>query len=59
MVRKKLWRQLAAFSVLLLPAIVYSYGMVLDADLPNPSRLIEAMIKPLAQQLEQLLGTKQ
>lgn len=57
LVVQKMWRDLAAFSLLLLPAIVYSYGLALDIDMPNPTKLIEIIFEPLAKQLEQILGT--
>lgn len=55
---KKCWRQMVAFSVLLVPAMLYSYGIIFDLDLPNPSRFIEALFDPLATMLESFLGTK-
>ncbi|ABO48602.1 conserved hypothetical protein [Desulforamulus reducens MI-1] len=57
LVVQKMWRDLLAFSILLLPAMVYSYGLALDIDMPNPTKLIEVIFEPLAKQLEQLLGT--
>ncbi|SHK33709.1 hypothetical protein [Desulforamulus aeronauticus] len=59
LVVQKKWRDLAAFSFLLLPAIVYSYGITLDVNLPNPTHLIIKLFDPLALRLEQLLGTTQ
>lgn len=59
LVIQKKWRDLTAFSVLLLPAIVYSYGIVLDLKLPNPTDLITLIFEPLAKSLGQVLGTTQ
>lgn len=55
LVRKKMWRELTAFSVLLLIGMVLSFGQALDLPLPNPTRGIEAVFKPFSQYLEKLL----
>jgi len=57
LVAQKMWRTLLAFAVLLLPAMLYSYGLAFDVELPNPTKFIEGIFKPLAMQLEQMLGT--
>ena len=54
---QKKWRELTAFSLLLLPAMAYSYGIAFDVHLPNPTRMIEGIFKPLALQLEKIFGT--
>lgn len=56
LVKKKMWRELAAFSVLLVLGMIYSYGQVLNLPLPNPTRGIEAVFKPLGQYLEKVLS---
>ncbi|KJS12325.1 MAG: hypothetical protein JL56_12930 [Desulfotomaculum sp. BICA1-6] len=56
LVRKKMWRELAAFSVLLVIGMIYSYGQVLDIPLPNPTKGIEAVFKPVSQYLDQVLS---
>lgn len=56
LVRKKMWRELAAFSVLMLIGMVYSYGLVLDLPLPNPTDYIMAIFKPVSQYLEKILS---
>lgn len=55
LLRKKMWRELAAFSVLLLIGMVLSFGQVLKLPLPNPTRGIEAVFRPVSQYLEKLL----
>ncbi|GAB6179065.1 hypothetical protein JCM14036_03840 [Desulfotomaculum defluvii] len=59
LILQKKWRDLAAFSTLLLPAILYSYGITLDLNLPNPTDLIAFIFEPLAKSLTSLLGTPQ
>lgn len=56
LVKKKLWRELAAFSVLLLIGMAYSYGIVLDLALPNPTKAIEALFSPVSQYLEKIMS---
>ncbi|GAB6159175.1 hypothetical protein JCM39194_23750 [Desulfotomaculum varum] len=50
-------RELLAFGLLLLPAMLYSYGLVLDLPLPNPSDWLTAVLQPLAMQMEHMFGT--
>lgn len=56
LVVQRKWRDLAAFFCLLLPAMVYSYGITLDLKLPNPTDLIVTVFEPLALRLEQILA---
>ena len=56
LIRKKLWRELAAFSVLLVVGMIYSYGLVLNLPLPNPTKGIMAVFKPVGQFFEKLLS---
>lgn len=59
LVVQKKWRDLVAFSVLLIPGIIYSYGISLDLNLPNPTDLISLIFEPVAKSLEQVFGTPQ
>jgi hypothetical protein len=54
--KKKMWRELAAFSVLLIIGMIYSYGQVLELPLPNPTKGIEAVFRPVSEYLEKLLS---
>ncbi|WP_373323041.1 hypothetical protein [Desulforamulus aquiferis] len=56
LISKKKWRELGAFTVLLVPAIIYGYGLIFDLKLPNPSRFIESLFQPLATMLGPVLG---
>lgn len=56
LIKQKMWRELAAFGVLLIIGMVYSYGQVLNLPLPNPTKGIEAVFKPVSQYLEKLLS---
>lgn len=52
LVKNKMWRELTAFSVYLFIGIALSIPLVLGIKLPNPSKAIEAVIKPISQFLE-------
>jgi hypothetical protein len=56
LVRKKLWRELAAFTVLLVIGMVLSFGQALKLSLPNPARGIDALFGPMTRYLEKLLA---
>ncbi|MFZ5631565.1 MAG: hypothetical protein ACOY40_01835 [Bacillota bacterium] len=56
LIKKKMWRELAAFSVLLIIGMAYSYGLVLDLPLPNPTEGIMAIFEPVGKYLEKLLS---
>lgn len=55
----KKWKHMAVFTLLLLPAMVYSAAMTFDVILPNPTVFITTIFKPLSEQLAKLLSTKQ
>lgn len=55
LVKKRKWRDLAAFTVLLLIGMVYSFGEALDLPMPNPTRGIMAIFEPLSRYLEKIL----
>ncbi|MGQ9557294.1 MAG: hypothetical protein ACUVTU_05005 [Desulfurispora sp.] len=44
-------REALISALLLLPALIYSYGLVLDVSLPNPSSALENIFMPLARKL--------
>ncbi len=48
LVKKKMWRELAAFAAYLAIGMALSIPQVLGIRLPNPSKAIEALFKPLA-----------
>lgn len=53
--RQKRWRELAVAFFLLAVGAFYGLGQVLDFPLPNPTRLIEAVLAPVAQLLDRAL----
>ncbi|MCL5290879.1 MAG: hypothetical protein ACOY35_11215 [Bacillota bacterium] len=57
MVSQQRWRELLVFSILLLPAITYSYAMTLDIILPNPTVFISKIFAPVYEQLARFLST--
>ena len=56
LIKKKMWRELAAFSVLLIIGMFYSYGHVLELPLPNPTKVVEAVFKPISAYIEKILS---
>ncbi|MBF7082417.1 hypothetical protein IT084_05415 [Desulfallas sp. Bu1-1] len=52
LVRKKMWRELAAFAVFLLIGMALSIPQALGIELPNPNRPIEVLFKPLAEWMQ-------
>ena len=49
LVRKKMWRELVAFSILLVIGMVFSFGQALGYEMPNPNKGIEYMFKSVGQ----------
>ncbi|RJQ25665.1 MAG: hypothetical protein C4589_10780 [Peptococcaceae bacterium] len=52
LVKKKMWRELAAFAVYLGVGMALIIPQVLDVDLPRPAAAIEALFKPLVEWLK-------
>jgi len=48
LVKKKAWRELAAFSFFLLLGFALALPQVLGMEVPNPSNAIEALYKPFS-----------
>ncbi|HAG06635.1 MAG: putative membrane protein [Clostridia bacterium 62_21] len=47
--KKQMWRELTAFSVYLWIGMALSIPLALGVDLPNPTQVIEALVKPLSE----------
>ncbi|RJQ28850.1 MAG: hypothetical protein C4589_05730 [Peptococcaceae bacterium] len=52
LVKKKMWRELAAFAVYLGIGMALIIPQVLEVDLPGPSEFIETLFKPLVEWLK-------
>lgn len=52
LVRKRMWRELTAFSVLLVFGMALSVPQALGMTIPNPNAYIETIFKPLVQWLQ-------
>lgn len=52
LVKKKMWRELAAFSVYLSIGMALSIPQVLGIKIPNPNIALEALLKPLSKFLK-------
>ncbi|SFR00233.1 hypothetical protein [Desulfoscipio geothermicus] len=49
LVKKKMWRELIAFSVLLLVGMALSIPQALGIQVPSPNKPIELLFKPLVE----------
>lgn len=56
LLKKKMWRELAAFGVLMLLAMLYSYGVTLELPVPNPARAVELVFTPVTKWLQKVMG---
>ncbi|MEW6273706.1 MAG: hypothetical protein AB1556_01115 [Bacillota bacterium] len=52
LVKKRMWRELAAFAVILWVGMSLSILQILGVELPSPITFIEAFYKPLAEWLK-------
>lgn len=52
LVKKKAWRELAAFSVFLALGFALALPQVLGLEVPNPNKAIEALFRPLSDWLK-------
>ena len=52
LIKKKMWRELAAFSIYLSIGMALSIPQVLGIILPNPSKAIEVLVKPITEMLK-------
>jgi len=52
LIKQKMWRELAAFSFYLSIGMAMSIPQVLGIILPNPSKAIEVLIKPVSDLLK-------
>jgi len=52
LIKQKMWRELAAFSAYLFIGMAMSIPQVLGIILPNPSKAIEVLIKPVSELLK-------
>ncbi len=52
LIKQKMWRELAAFSFYLFIGMALSIPQVLGIILPNPSKAIEVLIKPVSELLK-------
>jgi len=55
MVRSGLWRELLAFSLFLLLAIIYSLGLIFNWQLPNLVQGLGVLFDPVTRFMQQLL----
>lgn len=55
LIKKKMWKELAAFGVLLLIGMFYSFGLALNLPVPNPAKAVEAVFAPLTKLIQKVL----
>ncbi len=53
--KKKMWRELTVFFVLLVIGMVYSFGQLFDLPLPIPTKGIEFLFRPISNFVNNLL----
>lgn len=56
LIKKKNLREIISYSVMMAIGIIYSYGYALDIELPNPTKAVDAVFRPLTKLLDTLLG---
>ncbi len=56
MLKNRQWRELAAFGVLMLGAMVLTFAQVLGLPLPNPTSGIEMIFSPVADMIKNILS---
>lgn len=56
LIKGKNLREIIAYSFIMGIGILYSYGYVLDIEMPNPTKAIDAVFRPVTQMLDKLLS---
>lgn len=56
LINDKMWRELIAFSVLMLIGMTVSYAQVLDLPIPNPTKAIIKVFKPVSMWVDKMLS---
>jgi hypothetical protein len=47
LLKKKKWKELFVYTLLISIGVLYSYGVLLDLSLPNPILILSNLFKPL------------
>ncbi|GAW92421.1 hypothetical protein [Calderihabitans maritimus] len=55
LVKKKSWKELIAFALLMLMGVTMAVFQVLEIPFPNPNKAIEFVFKPVSQLVERML----
>jgi len=55
LVKKRLWKELVVFSIILSLGMIYSVGQIYNWSLPNPEKRLEYMVKPFLNKLSKEL----
>lgn len=51
LVKKRLWKELGVFFIILSLGIIYSVGQIYDWSLPNPEKRLEYLVQPFLEKL--------
>ena len=51
LVKKRLWKELGVFIIILSLGMIYSVGQIYDWSLPNPEKRLEYMVEPFLKKL--------
>ncbi|MDK2823181.1 MAG: hypothetical protein PWQ67_574 [Clostridia bacterium] len=52
LVKKKMWRELVSFSIYLFIGMALSIPQVLGVKIPNPTKVIEVIFRPISELLK-------
>ena len=55
MIKKALWRELIAYSILMTVAMILSFGLLFDLKLLNPIAAVEKVFNPVIRYLDALM----
>lgn len=56
LIKGKMWRELGAFSGLLILGAGLAYAMLLDIPVPNPTNVMEKMFEPVSMWIDKVLS---
>ena len=55
LIKRKNFREITAYSLMMMIGMVYSYAYLWDIQLPNPTHAIDAVFRPVTKFLDRLL----
>ncbi|MEG6511324.1 hypothetical protein [Desulforamulus ruminis] len=55
LIKRKNFREIIAYSLMMIMGMVYSYAYLWDIKLPNPTHAVDAVFRPITKFLDHLL----